>query len=53
MRIRARGIFRTIYFVPVVMSWVVVSVIWKLIFHRNGLINTLFLQPIGIRRRTG
>ena len=36
MRIRARGFFRTIYFVPVVMSWVVVSVIWKLIFHRQG-----------------
>jgi multiple sugar transport system permease protein len=46
--IKARAIFRTIYFVPVVMSWVVVSVIWKLIFHRNGLINTMFLQPIGI-----
>src|SRR5919107_4120048 len=26
-RIRARALFRTIYFVPVVMSWVVVSVI--------------------------
>ena len=47
-RIKARAIFRTIYFIPVVMSWVVVSVIWKLIFHRNGLINTLFLQPIGV-----
>jgi multiple sugar transport system permease protein len=47
-RIKARAIFRTIYFIPVVMSWVVVSVIWKLIFHRNGLINTMFLQPIGI-----
>lgn len=47
-RIKARGLFRTIYFVPVVMSWVVVSVIWKLIFHRRGLINTLFLDPLGI-----
>src|SRR4051794_17493876 len=47
-RIRARGIFRTIYFVPVVMSWVVVSVIWKLIFHRMGLVNTMFLDPLGI-----
>src|SRR5215211_295808 len=47
-RIRARSVFRTIYFVPVVMSWVVVSVIWKLIFHRNGLLNTTFLDPIGI-----
>jgi multiple sugar transport system permease protein len=47
-RIRARSVFRTIYFVPVVMSWVVVSVIWKLIFHRNGLLNTMFLSPVGI-----
>ena len=47
-RIRGRGVFRTIYFVPVVMSWVVVSVIWKLIFHRMGLLNTMFLHPVGI-----
>jgi multiple sugar transport system permease protein len=50
-RIRARGFFRTIYFVPVVMSWVVVSVIWKLIFHRQGLVNTMFLDPIGLAPR--
>lgn len=47
-RIKGRGLFRTIYFVPVVMSWVVVSVIWKLIFHRNGLLNASFLDPLGI-----
>ena len=47
-RIKARSVFRTVYFVPVVMSWVVVSVIWKLIFHRNGLLNTMFLQPVGV-----
>ncbi|CAN5724932.1 sugar ABC transporter permease [soil metagenome] len=46
-RIKGRGFFRTIYFVPVVMSWVVVSVIWKLIFHRNGLLNSMFLDPLG------
>lgn len=46
-KIKARGLFRTIYFVPVVMSWVVVSVIWKLIFHRMGLFNTMFLAPVG------
>lgn len=50
-KIRGRGLFRTIYFVPVVMSWVVVSVIWKLIFHRNGLVNTMFLDPIGISKK--
>lgn len=46
-KIKGRGLFRTIYFVPVVMSWVVVSVIWKLIFHRQGLVNTMFLDPLG------
>src|SRR5680860_299338 len=50
-RIKGRGIFRTIYFVPVVMSWVVVSVIWKLIFHRNGLMNSMFLDPLGFSPR--
>jgi multiple sugar transport system permease protein len=50
-RIKGRGVFRTIYFVPVVMSWVVVSVIWKLIFHRMGLVNTLFLDPFGLAPR--
>src|SRR5919107_714648 len=50
-QIGARAVFRTIYFVPVVMSWVVVSVIWKLIFHRNGLLNTMFLSPVGLAPR--
>jgi len=46
-RIRARSFFRTIYFIPVVMSWVVVSVIWKLIFHHSGLLNVLVVQNLG------
>lgn len=46
--IRARGFFRTVYFIPVVMSWVVIAAIWKLIFNRQGLMNTLFLDPLGI-----
>lgn len=47
-RIKARAMFRTIYFLPVVMSWVVVSVIWKLIFHRDGLLNVMALGTLGI-----
>jgi multiple sugar transport system permease protein len=47
-RIKARSFFRLVYFVPVVMSWVVVSVIWKLILHRSGLMNESLLQPIGL-----
>lgn len=48
VKIRARGFFRTVYFVPVVMSWVVVAAIWKLIFNRQGLMNTAILNPLGI-----
>lgn len=47
-KLPARALFRTVYFIPVVMSWVVVSVIWKLILHRNGLLNASFLAPFGI-----
>jgi len=47
-KIRGRGFFRTIYFIPVVMSWVVVAAIWKLIFNRQGLMNTFFLDPLNI-----
>lgn len=47
-KIRGLGLFRTIYFIPVVMSWVVVSAIWKMIFNPQGLMNTFFLNPIGI-----
>lgn len=47
-QIRVRGFFRTVYFIPVVMSWVVVAAIWKLIFNRQGLMNTLFLENLGI-----
>jgi ABC-type sugar transport system permease subunit len=47
-KIRGRGVFRTVYFIPVVMSWVVIAAIWKLIFNRQGLMNTLFLDTLGI-----
>ena len=45
--IRGTTQFRTIFFIPVVMSWVVVSVVWKLMFHQSGLVNTAVLQPLG------
>ncbi|MGC4191058.1 MAG: sugar ABC transporter permease [Thermomicrobiales bacterium] len=48
VRLRGVGFFRTLYFVPVVMSWVVVSAIWKMIFNRQGLMNAFFLDPFGI-----
>jgi multiple sugar transport system permease protein len=48
MKIKARAFFRTVYFVPVVMSMVVVTVIWRLMFQHYGLINVTVLNPLHI-----
>lgn len=41
-RIKGRAFFRTVFFLPVVLSPVVVGLIWGWIFERNnGLLNTL------------
>lgn len=39
--IRARGFFRSVFFYPVLLSPIVVSLIWKWILQENGLINGL------------
>jgi multiple sugar transport system permease protein len=47
-RLRGIAFFRASFFVPVVSSWVVVSVIWRWLFNpRFGLVNFLLAQ-IGI-----
>lgn len=38
-KIRGRNFFRTIYFVPVVTSMVVVSLLWRFMYQPDGLIN--------------
>ncbi|HEY8583715.1 MAG TPA: sugar ABC transporter permease [Capillimicrobium sp.] len=38
-RMRGAGVVRLLYFAPVAMSWVAVSVIWRLLLHRDGVIN--------------
>ncbi|MDB4896031.1 MAG: sugar transporter permease [Firmicutes bacterium] len=45
-KIKLRGLLRTLYFIPPMMSMVVVSVIWKLMFHHDGLLNTMLMQPL-------
>jgi ABC-type sugar transport system permease subunit len=45
--LRARAFFRTAFFLPVITSWVVVSIIWSLLFARQGIINNL-LHDIGL-----
>lgn len=47
-KIKFRATFRAIYFLPVVTSWVAVSLVWKWLYNPNlGLIN-YFLSLVGI-----
>lgn len=39
IRIRGMGIARLLYFLPLAMSWVAVSVIWRVVLHSDGLLN--------------
>lgn len=48
-KLPARNALRVINFVPVVISWAIVAIVWKLIFHQNGLIN-MALSEFGIER---
>lgn len=46
-KVRGVNFFRTVYFLPVVTSMVVVSMLWLFMYQPNGLINVL-LGKIGI-----
>jgi ABC-type sugar transport system permease subunit len=37
--IRGMSLIRVLYFVPLAMSWVAVSIIWRVVLHPNGMIN--------------
>lgn len=38
---RGRGIYRTLYFVPIVLSETVISIVWRLLYHPQGAMNAL------------
>lgn len=40
-KVRGTNFFRTIYFVPVVTSMVVVSLLWRFLYQEDGLLNRL------------
>jgi multiple sugar transport system permease protein len=44
-RMRGTNVFRTLYFVPVVTSIVVVSILWKFMYQPDGLVNNM-LQSV-------
>jgi multiple sugar transport system permease protein len=47
-KIKALGIYRTVYFLPVVTSLVAVAIVWKWIYHpRLGLLNS-FVSAVGL-----
>ncbi len=46
-KVRGTNFFRTVYFLPVVTSMVVVSMLWLFMYQQDGLINSLLAQ-IGI-----
>ena len=45
-RLPFRVVLRTAFFLPVVTSWVVVSLIWSMLFSQQGLVNSI-VQAIG------
>ena len=50
INVKTRGVnfFRTVYFLPVVTSIVVVSILWLFLYQPNGLINAL-LAKVGVQ----
>ncbi|SDD83523.1 carbohydrate ABC transporter permease [Glycomyces harbinensis] len=39
-RLAGRNIFRTVYFLPVITSMVVVSLLWRFLYQEDGLVNS-------------
>jgi multiple sugar transport system permease protein len=47
VKIRGVNFFRTVYFLPVVTSMVVIAMLWQFMYQKEGLINSL-LAKVGI-----
>lgn len=45
-RIRGRVFFRLVYYLPVISSWVVVSLMFMYLFHSEGLVNYIFADVL-------
>jgi multiple sugar transport system permease protein len=51
-QLRGKGIFRSIYFLPSILSVVAVGVVWKLLLHPSGPLNTYLGTTIYWLNRT-
>lgn len=49
-RIKARGIFRAIYFMPVVVSGVVITILWMQLYNYDAGILNVLLSKVGLKR---
>lgn len=47
--LRAKNIWRLLYFIPVIMSQIAVALVWKFMYHPDGLVNT-FLHSVGLEK---
>lgn len=46
-RIAGRNLFRTVYFLPVITSMVVISLLWRFLYQEEGLINSALSMVTG------
>lgn len=44
---RGRSVFRTLYFVPIILSETVISIVWRLLFHPQGAVNAVLTPFTG------
>lgn len=50
-QIKFRGIFRTLYFLPYVTTWVAISIVWQYFYHREfGLANHILVNGLNLGR---
>lgn len=47
VQMRGTNIFRTLYFIPVVTSIVVVSILWRFMYQQDGLVNSMLHWATG------
>ncbi|MFO7882823.1 MAG: sugar ABC transporter permease [Kosmotogaceae bacterium] len=50
--VKLKGLFKAGFFLPAVMSMVVIATIWRYMYSADGIINTV-LQTFGIEKTTG
>ena len=47
VKMRGTNLFRTLYFIPVVTSIVVVSILWRFMYQQDGLVNSMLHWATG------